>query len=177
MVQFEPIDFGIFIAFILPGSIGVYGLRYISPRINELWTALEHGQIVLGPLVLLALSALAVGLIVSSLRVVFLEPVFHCFFGVHPVNVKYEKLADPGRLEFFKEMVKNVYRYEQFYGNTFLALLFCSTIRYLVANAPVRQTRGDQAVFGTIVLALFTLFLAGRKSLEDVYRSIREITH
>jgi hypothetical protein len=77
MVQFEPIDFGILIAFILPGSVAVYGLRYVSPRINALWSMLESGQFVIGPLILLALATLAVGLIVSSLRVVLLEPIFY----------------------------------------------------------------------------------------------------
>ena len=139
MAQFEPIDFGIVIAFILPGSVAVYGLRYVSPRINALWSILESGQVVIGPLIFLALATLAVGLIVSSLRVVLLEPIFHVT-GVRQENVDYQKLANADQREFFKEMIKNVYRYEQFYGNTFLALLLCLFLRYFVGKASICQT-------------------------------------
>src|SRR5258708_34272697 len=140
MAQFEPIDFGIVIAFILPGSVAVYGLRYVSPRISALWSMLESGQVVIGPLILLALATLAVGLIVSSLRVVLLEPIFHVI-GVRQEQVDYQKLANADQREFFKEMIKNVYRYEQFYGNTFLALLLCSFLRYFVRKPSICLTR------------------------------------
>ncbi len=49
MVQFAPINFGLIIAYILPGTVAVYGLRYLSPRIDALWSILERGQAVLGP--------------------------------------------------------------------------------------------------------------------------------
>jgi hypothetical protein len=174
MVQVEPIDFGILIAFILPGSVAVYGLRYVSPRISALWSILESGQVVIGPLILLALATLAVGLIVSSLRVVLLEPIFHVT-GVRQENIDYQKLANADQREFFKEMIKNVYRYEQFYGNTLLALLFCSFLRYFVGRVSICQTRMDQMVSVAIIGSLITLFVAGRKSLRDVYRSISEL--
>jgi hypothetical protein len=174
MVQFEPIDFGILIAFILPGSVAVYGLRYVSPRISALWSMLESGQVVIGPLILLALATLAVGLIVSSLRVVLLEPIFHVT-GVRQENIDYQKPANADQREFFKEMIKNVYRYEQFYGNTLLALLFCSFLRYFVGRVSICQTRMDQMVSVAIIGSLITLFVAGRKSLRDVYRSISEL--
>jgi hypothetical protein len=100
---------------------------------------LESGQVVIGPLILLALATLAVGLIVSSLRVVLLEPIFHVT-GVRQEKVDYQKLANADQREFFKEMIKNVYRYEQFYGNTFLALLLCAFLRYFVGKASICQT-------------------------------------
>src|ERR1700720_4251924 len=53
--------------------------------------------------------------------------------------------------ELFKEMIENVYRYEQFYGNTFLALLFCSILRYLVGNAAIIQSKSDMVIFGALL--------------------------
>jgi hypothetical protein len=174
MVQFEPINFGVLIAFILPGSVAVYGLRYVSPRISALWSMLESGQIVIGPLILLAVATLAVGLIVSSLRVVLLEPIMYRT-GVQREKVNYKKLAD--HREFFDEMIENVYRYEQFYGNVFLALLFCSFLRYVVGNEPIIQGKSDMVLFVALLGSLVTLFLAGRNSLADVSRAIRELSH
>jgi len=171
MVQFEPLDFGIFIAFILPGSVAVYGLRYVSPRISALWSMLESGQIIVGPLILLAVAALAAGLIVSALRVVVLEPIF-CLTGVQEKELNYQKLANPDHLELFKEMIENVYRYAQFYGNMLLALLFCTFLRYLVGNASICQTTADKIVSLAIIGSLITIFVAGRKSLKDVYRHL-----
>ena len=95
--------------------------------------------------------------------------------GVRQVNVDYRKLTNADQREFFKEMIKNIYRYEQFYGNTLLALLFCSFLRYFVGKASICQTRVDQMLSVAIIGSLITLFVAGRKSLEDVYRSISEL--
>jgi len=46
--------------------------------------------------------------------------------GVQREKVNYKKIAD--HREFFNEMIENVYRYEQFYGNIFLAFLFNAEI-------------------------------------------------
>jgi hypothetical protein len=174
MVQFEPINFGVLIAFILPGSVAVYGLRYVSPRISALWGMLETGQLIIGPLILLALLTLAVGLIVSSLRTVVLERIFY-LTCVQEQKINYKEIAD--HKDFFKEMIENVYRYEQFYGNVFLALLFCSIMRYFVGNANFTQTKSDWVISAVLLGSLITLFLAGRKSLKDVSRAIQELSH
>jgi hypothetical protein len=104
MVQFAPINFGLIIAFILPGTVAAYGLRYLSPRIDALWSTLECGQIVAGPLILIGISALAVGLIVSSFRFVVLEPILYCT-GVNRTTIKYDKITDAERLNLFSQMV------------------------------------------------------------------------
>jgi hypothetical protein len=156
----------------------VYGLRYVSPRISALWSMLECGQIVVGPLILLALSALAVGLIVSSAREALLEPILLYKSGAQLEKLNYKKLADRAdHREFFKEMIENVYRYEQFYGNTFLALLFCSILRYLVGNAAIIQSKSDMVIFGALLGSSVTLFLAGRNTLTNVSRAIHELSH
>jgi hypothetical protein len=174
MVQFAPINFGLIIAYILPGTVTVYGLRYLSPRIDALWSTLERGQIVVGPLILIGVSALAVGLIVSSFRVVVLEPILYCT-GVKQTIIKYDKIADAERRELFSQMVENVYRYEQFYGNVLLSLLLFSILRYFVGYEPIAQTRSDIAAFVAILGSLVVLSVATRKQLAEVSRAVDEL--
>jgi len=175
VVQIGPIIFGLIIAYILPGTVTAYGLRYLSPRIDALWSTLERGQTVIGPLILLGILTLVVGLIVSSFRVVVLEPILYRT-GVPRVVVSYDKLFDAERREFFKGMVENVYRYEQFYGNVLLALLFFSALRYLVGNAGIIQSMSDFVAFVAVLCSLITLFFATRRLLRDVGCAMRKIS-
>jgi hypothetical protein len=98
--------------------------------------------------------------------------------GAQLEKLNYKMLADRAdHREFFKEMIENVYRYEQFYGNTFLALLFCSILRYLVGNAAIIQSKSDMVIFGALLGSSVTLFLAGRNTLTNVSRAIHELSH
>jgi len=174
MVQFAPINFGLIIAYILPGTVAVYGLRYLSPRIDALWSILERGQAVLGPLILIGVSALAVGLIVSAFRVVVLERILYGT-RIPKESIDYKKIANPDSRELFGQMVENVYRYEQFYGNVLLSLLLLSILRYFVADRPIAQTRSDIAAFVAIVASLVVLFIATRNQLAEVSRAVHEL--
>lgn len=174
MVQFAPINFGLIIAYILPGMVAVYGLRYLSPRLDALWSTLEGGQVVLGPLILIGVSALAVGLIVSSFRVVVLEPILYRT-GIPKKSIKYKKIASPENRELFGQMVENVYRYEQFYGNVLLSLLLLSILRYFIGYRPITQTRSDIAAFVAIIGSLVVLFVATRNQLAEVSRAVHEL--
>ncbi len=174
MVQFAPINFGLIIAYILPGTVTVYGLRYLSPRIDALWSTLERGQIVAGPLILIGVSALAVGLILSSFRFVVLEPILYCT-GVNRTTIKYDKITNTERLNLFNQMVENVYRYEQFYGNVLLSLLLFFILRYFVGDKPIVQTRGDFVAFIAILVSLVVLFFATRTQLKEVSRAVDDM--
>ena len=174
MVQIAPINFGLIIAYVLPGTVGIYSLRYLSDHVNLLWQALESGQAMAGPLVVLGIASLVVGLTVSSLRVVVLEGIFYRT-GVRKATISYEKIAAAEKLELFKEMVENVYRYHQFYGNVMLSLLFFSVVRYTVVKAPIFDSVKNFLLFATLVLGIITLTIAARKLLADVHKAIDDL--
>ena len=127
-----------------------------------------------GPLILIGISALAVGLIVSSFRFVVLEPILYCT-GVNRTTIKYDKIIDAERRSLFSQMVENVYRYEQFYGNMLLSLLLFTILRYFVGDKSIVQTRGDFAAFVAILVSLVVLFFATRTQLKEVSRAVDEL--
>jgi hypothetical protein len=174
MIQIAPINFGLIIAYFLPGTVTVYGLRYVSPHVDALWSTLERGPIVVGPLIVIGVLALAVGLIVSSFREVVLEPILR-FTGVPETITKYDKIANAERRDLFFQIVENVYRYEQFYGNMLLSILLFSVLRYCVGYAPIVQTRSDLAAFVALLGSLAVLFVATRRALAEMSRAVDEL--
>lgn len=170
-----PINFGLIIAFFLPGVLTVYSLRYVSPRVDHLLQTIEVGQVFVGPGALLVMAALVAGLIISAVRVVALDPVLH-WTGLPKPKVNYEKLVTPEKRAVFNEVVENVYRYYQFYGNVFLALLLLIVLRYGVAGAPMVSSLTAGALFIIHLASLVTLFFAARQSMRQLGRAINELS-
>jgi hypothetical protein len=174
MVQIAPVSFGLIIAYILPGAVTAYALRHFSPRVDSLWHAVESGTKVVGPLVVLATAALIAGLVVSSFRTIVLEPIFYRT-GIQRAEIKYDKIASADNRELFKEMIENVYRFHQFYGNLAIAISFYVIARYAIAGAPVCDSKVSFSTFVVMLVGIATLTLAARKSLGDVCKAIGDL--
>jgi hypothetical protein len=169
-----PVNFGLIIAFFLPGVLTTYSLRYVSSRIDQILRIVEDGQVFVGPGAILIMGALVAGLIVSSVRVVVLDPVIHRT-GVPKPRVDYGKLITPEKRVVFNEVVENVYRFYQFYGNIFLALLLLAILRYGVAGAPILSSAESFALFVITLGAIVALFVAARQSMRQLCRAIDDL--
>lgn len=73
MKTVPPLDFSNLIAFLLPGFVGFYSLTYFSSRAAELFSAgiSEDGNA--GIWIAVTLFSLTAGVIVSAVRVLFLD--------------------------------------------------------------------------------------------------------
>lgn len=174
MIQISPINFGLIIAYFLPGILSLYSLSYISEHISNLFQAAQSVPINIGAIFFLVTAALVVGLIVSSLRVSLLEPL-HYKTGVTKPTIDYHKLETTDKLSLFKEIVENVYRYHQFYGNIMLALLLLLITRYLIAKSPIFDSAKTFTLFFVNSAGIVFLFIASRKTLKDVCKAIGDI--
>lgn len=148
-------NFGLIIAFLLPGFILEYGLSfaYESVKDNVLFAATHDTNV--GAFLFVALASLAIGLIVSAVRWLILDHLLWFFFWLvrHPFNkLNFSTLKDPDAYKAFLGVVDNHYRYYQYYSNTFVSLLAALIAYGRVGSTPLPAS--GYWLAGGVLLAL-----------------------
>ena len=106
-------NFGLLIAYVLPGFAAVWGISQFSPTV-ESWIATSgQGGPTIAGFLYVTLASLAAGLTVSAVRWVIIDR-FHHATGLKPPCLEFANLDD--RLQGFLALVENHYRYYQFYA-------------------------------------------------------------
>jgi hypothetical protein len=114
-------SFGYIIGFLLPGLLGLYALAYWSAPAAQFMGPALKADATLGPSAILLLIALGVGLCLSAVRFFLFEKLL-CRKYTFPPDM-FSKLRAEGRLESFKAVVDEHYRYHQFYGGCAVAVI------------------------------------------------------
>lgn len=155
-------NFGLLIAYWIPGFITLAGMATLSPTVAA-WLAADLGPS-MGGFLYSTLGSLAAGMTVSAFRWAVIDTL-HQYTGLPRPEWDDSKLAE--RLPALEYLVETHYRYYQFYGNSMVAVGF--------AHASWRISPFGGAVLwgwpeaGVIILGL--VFLAGsRDTLRKYYR-------
>jgi hypothetical protein len=116
---------GYVMAFLLPGLVALFGISYWSDTLDHLLKLETLTSTAIGQLFFILLSALTLGLIVSSVRcLVFEKWLFQrCkrFENYRFAKNLFSSLLNEDRLSVFAALVDQHYRYHQFYGGLFVA--------------------------------------------------------
>lgn len=166
---FSDINFGLLIAFFLPGFMGLYALRPFSQSVNEWFTAILDKDKTVGATFLLLASSLVVGLIISACREIFLDRL-HRATRVGAKPFKYGKFSDPNKMALLEGLIANKYRFYQFYGNTMLASLLL-----LLSNLKRTEISTNWLVLAINLGVVIFLFCASRGALKDMYATYQGI--
>jgi hypothetical protein len=168
MKSIESLDFGTVIAYLLPGFLAFYGLRYISPVVDQLvaLTYTKDGRVTIGIVILL--FSLSAGVVVSAVRANVLDLIQERT-GVEKPPFDFSKLkSDDKVLKAYEAAISNTYRFAQSYGNTFVALLFVAVAKTWAAGGPL----AGGPVMIVIGISLIVLFIVHRQQLRDSYATI-----
>lgn len=160
VTEFSARNFGLAIAFFIPGFVALWGVAEICDPVQRWLTGSETAGPSIGGVAYVAAASLALGLTVSAIRWASIDQLHHCT-GVAPPRLDFEKL--PERLEAFYALVENHYRYYQFYANMAVATAF---------TFGMKCVGGDDmtALAYVAVLGLETVFLSGsRDALRKYY--------
>lgn len=156
-------DFGVIIAYLLPGLSALWGLAQLSPEINLWLGGTSASSATIGGFLYVTLASVAAGLTASTVRWLLIDPIHHAT-GVRPPKWDFSQLGD--RVEAFDLLVEIHYRYYQFYANTLVSALFAyGAWRTCVGfeNAPW----GWPDVAMSAFIAMF--FAASRNTLKNYY--------
>lgn len=157
-------NFGLLIAFLLPGFLLLWGLSFSSNTIAHwLSASSERNAATVGGFLFSTLASLALGLLISSFRWLIVDHIL-LLFGIKDPGIKFENLKDKDRCAGFVGVVQNHYRYYQYYSNTFIA----APIAVLPAIA---SGQISPSPLGWFFMALFeiALFLASIDTLKKYY--------
>lgn len=160
-------NFGLLIAYILPGFTVLWGLSQFSPTLRE-WIS---GSVSAGPTVggflYVTLASVMSGLSVSTVRWLLIDSVHHAT-GLPRPAWDYSKLQ--AKIAGFDALVESHYRYYQWYSNMVIALVAYAICRH-IAMARILPDGPDAAA-----LLLASLFaVASRETLSNYYRRVAQL--
>ena len=159
-------NFGLLIAFVLPGLVFILGHHYLDDPGVLQWPVQEDKLEQVGSFLIVLLAATAVGIILSAVRWLVLDNLHHVT-GVPAPLLDFHKLEQ--KQASFMLVVENNYRYYLFYGNTLMAMLFFGWT----------SLSGDELPSATGILRwtalCVVLYFASRDSLRRYYTRSRLI--
>ena len=171
MSQASNWQFGLIMAYVLPGFIALVGIAPLLPGVATWLHPVAQAGLGLGPPVYAVLAATAVGLFLSCFRWLTLDQI-HYWTGVRRPDWDDRQLAST--LGGFDYLVQNHFRYYEFCGNTLIAILWVYGLNRWRGTLPFLGAGTDLGVL--IVSAV--LFTASRDALVKYYtRTGRLVGH
>ncbi len=157
-------NFGIAIAFLIPGFITLWGFSQLSPSLTGWMVVTSQAGFTIGGFLYVTLASLTLGLIASTIRWAVIDTIHH-HTGVTRPDLEFGNLHD--RTQAFSAIVEDRYRFYLFYGNSCVALPI-ATVCELVSGTPW--------VIVVPAIAVEALLLAGsRHSLTHYYRELAQL--
>ena len=154
--------FGLIIAYLLPGFIGLAGIAPLSPAVAEWLRPVNQGNLGIGPTVYVIFAAITLGMILSCFRWLLIDHVHHWTGIRRPV---WDDSQLDGRLGAFDYLVEVHYRYYQFHANTIVAILVAYGLNRIMTTSPLLGIGTD---LGVVVLCT-VLFVGSRNALANYY--------
>lgn len=153
-------NFGLAIAYLLPGFVAVVGISFLSATVQA-WLivpSLDAGRV--GGFVYVTLGSLAAGLTVSTVRWATVDWIHHRTGVREP---EWNDAVLQANVTAFQYLVENHYRYYQFHSNAFVAIAF-AVVAFHIA-------RGWQSVWfvAGILVVESILWMGSRDTLHRYY--------
>lgn len=121
MGDFSGRNFGLLIAYVLPGFVALWGLSYPSEAVRSWVTGAGTTGPGVGSVLHVVLGSVACGMTASAVRWAALDWVHHRSGVPRPL---WDDSRLPERLVAYEFFIEIHYRYYQFYGNSLVSLLF-----------------------------------------------------
>lgn len=149
-------NFGLLIAYVLPGVTALWGASYFSPTIRVWLGSAPADAPTVGGFLYLTVAAIAAGLVASTVRWAVIDTLHH-LTGIPRPKWDFGRLQR--NISAFNLIVEHQYRYYQAYGNTLVSLVFLFAAR--------RSTFGSTVVpwgwTDAALLALVSIFFLGSR--------------
>lgn len=152
-------SFGLIIAYVLPGMVGLYSLTFWSDTLRQVSNTFLNAKSDLGLSLMVLAGAVVVGLQLNVLRFLFYERVLCRTKRIKPETFK-ALLTHSPNLSAFTTVIEENFRYHQFFGSMTLLLpvLYAGLLRYL--NSYLAQDLWFLLFTGLFILSQgFLIFL------------------
>jgi hypothetical protein len=119
-------NFGLVIAYLVPGFITVVAVGGLVPTIQPWLAAVPQGQPTVGGFLFVTLASVAAGMLISSIRWLVIDTLHHRT-GIKQPKWDFSRLES--NLDAYNLLVEFHYRYYQFNANTFVAMGIVYAVR------------------------------------------------
>jgi hypothetical protein len=156
-------NFGLLIAYLLPGFTVLWGMSYVSQPLRAWLGTLPAGEPTVGGFLYVTLASIAAGLTVSTVRWFAIDRL-HRWTGLRPPSWDFSRLQE--NVTAYSLLNEIHYKYYQHYGNMFIAVLFV----YVARRIHVGFLTAPLGWFdvGCLLLVLL-LYLGSRDTLRKYY--------
>jgi hypothetical protein len=161
-------NFGVIIAFLLPGFIFFWGLSYSSQTVAA-WLAKSTANApTVGGFLYSTIASLALGLVISAVRWLFIDLSLHWLKTLPALD--FAKLKEKDNFPAFQGIVENHYRYYQYYSNTLIAIVlsFATYVTYGPEQPSLTLWVGVLAI-------VIVLYFASLDTLSNYHNRAAEI--
>jgi len=156
-------NFGVLIAYLVPGATALWGLSSFSPSLRAWFAANPTDAPTISGFLYLTLASLAVGMTVTAIRWVFVDLV-HAATGLKAPDLDFSQL--PGKVDAFNLLIEIHYRHYLFYSNALVATAITWICHRISSQPPCQITWID---LGFVVLeAIF--FRTSRDTLQKYHQ-------
>ena len=164
-----PFNFGLLVAYIVPGFVVLWGASYSLPALRA-WLVMPPDNLpTVGGLLYVTVGSLAAGMTASAFRWAVFDTIHHAT-GIRPPSWTFAAL--PERLDAFQALIEIHYRYYQTHANLLVALGFFYVMRFLAIGW--RVYRVGAVDLGFIIVGV-VLFFAARDALSKYYGRAGEL--
>lgn len=157
-------NFGLLIAYLLPGFLLLWGIGEFSPMIHSWLGASPEQSPTIGGFLYVTLGAVACGLFASTVRWAIIDRINHRT-GISEPDWNFAILNE--HLEAFELLVASHYRYYQFYANSFVAVALTFVAAEVRSNGGRPHFVRDLLVW---LLIEVVLWLGARDTLRKYFR-------
>lgn len=155
-------NFGVLIAYLIPGFVLLWGLGLVSDVVRSWLHGAPSAGPTIGGFLYVTISSVGLGMTASALRWIIVDTLHHAT-GVDRPSWSDERLHE--RLPGYDWIVNNHYRYYQFYGNTLISLLLV----YLIWRNSSTSTVDEPAVSLAIAVVAMVFLASSRDALKRYY--------
>lgn len=155
------LNFGLLIAYLIPGFLGTYALAEYVSAINTLLGGADKVPST-GAYVPLLFIALAVGIVINAFSSIVIRRLIHRS-GIDPKPAVVHKKFRNEDLPRYEFIVETTFRYHQFYSNMLVAILLLTRV-WLSVPFPEKWLR-----IASFLVVISVLFSAARSSLRAFY--------
>jgi hypothetical protein len=155
-------NFGLVIAYVVPGLVVLWGVSYFSDTVKAWLSTANGGPPTVAGFLYVSLGSLAAGLTVGAIRSVTIDLVHH-WTGLRQRELDFSDFQ--AKFWAFNQIVESHYRYYQFYAHMAIAMIFV-----FVVKAAMTQNRHDLA-WPCVALGILeaVLIASSRGALRDYY--------
>jgi hypothetical protein len=160
-------NYGVVIAYIVPGLVALWGVSFFSDTVKLWLTSADGAQPTVAGFLYVTLASLAAGLTLGAVRSMTIDPLHH-WTGVEAPNLDFSDFQ--AKFWAFNQLVESHYRYYQFYAHMSLALPGFVFARILAQGAP-----SDLAYLAPCLALEVALLTVSRGTLKTYYARVSHL--